>query len=75
MRHAIGDAEYVRMKSSLKSSLAVAAAGAAGIAGGVVSDWRPFMGDAQKQALERRVNDLQHQLDKTPKVFQIGSNG
>ena len=48
------------MRSSLKISIAVAA-GAIGTMGGVmaVTDWRPFMGDAQKQALERRVNDLQ----------------
>jgi hypothetical protein len=64
------------MRSSLKISIAVAA-GAIGTMGGVmaVTDWRPFMGDAQKQALERRVNDLQQKLDKAPKVFQIGSNG
>jgi hypothetical protein len=65
------------MKSSIKISLAVAA-GAIGTLGGVIAitDWRPFIGDAQKQALERRVHDLQDQLNRNlPKVLQIGSNG
>ena len=65
------------MKSSVKINLAIAA-GAISTLGGVmtVTDWRPFAFAAQRQALERRIHDLQYQLnEQLPKVLQIGSNG
>lgn len=67
------------MKSTIKVSLAVAA-GAVGSLGSLaayqmaISDWRPLVQDATRQALERRLADLDGVLN-LPKVFFLGSNG
>ena len=64
------------MKSTMKISIALAA-GAGTIIGGTLAltDWRPFADTAARQALERRIHDLQDELGiKLPKVWQIGTN-
>ena len=67
------------MKSTIKVSLAVAA-GAVGTLSSLsvyqspIGDWRPFVQNAVRQALERRLPDLDNMLN-LPKVFFLGSNG
>jgi hypothetical protein len=64
------------MKSSIKISLAVAGGLLTTLGGvAVVADWRPFVPAAKEQALQRRISDLEHQLDQSPKIWSIGANG
>jgi hypothetical protein len=62
------------MKSSLKISLAIAAGAVGTLTAVTLADWRPFVGSATEQALQRRVSDLEHQLNRT-RVMTIGANG
>jgi hypothetical protein len=62
------------MKSSIKISLAVAAGAIGTLGATMLTDWRPFVGTATEQALQRRISDLEHQINGT-RILTVGANG